>query len=241
MALPKIDSPIYELTLPMSKKQVRFRPFLVKEQRNLMMAMESNDKSTIEKNIKQVLHNCTLTENIEIDNLPIIDIEYYFIQLRARSVGEVVDNKYRCENPVDGTPCGNLMEVKMNLLEIEITDSGKDNSEIQITDKIMIKLSYPKFSALDTVKDTESPSDMAFEMILNSIEHIFDGEQFYYANETSKEELTEFIESLNQEQFSRIEEFFDNLPTLNKKVEIDCKKCGFHHTIEVEGLENFFG
>jgi hypothetical protein len=78
-------------------------------------------------------------------------------------------------------------------------------------------------------------------MILNSIEHIFDGEQFYYANETSKEELTEFIESLNQEQFSKIEEFFDNLPTLNKKVEIDCKKCGFHHTIEVEGLENFFG
>jgi len=241
MALPKIDSPIYELTLPMSKKQVRFRPFLVKEQRNLMMAMESNEKSTIEKNIKQVLHNCTLTENIDIDNLPIIDIEYYFIQLRARSVGEVVDNKYRCENPVDGNPCGNLMEVKMNLLEIQITESEKDNSEIQITDKIMIKLGYPKFSALDTVKDSESPSDMAFEMILNSVEHIFDGEQFYYANETSKEELTEFIESLNQEQFSRIEEFFDNLPTLNKKVEIDCSKCGFHHSIEVEGLENFFG
>jgi hypothetical protein len=241
MALPKIDSPIYELTLPMSKKQVRFRPFLVKEQRNLMMALESNEKSTIEKNIKQVLHNCTLTENIDIDNLPIIDIEYYFIQLRARSVGEVVDNKYRCENPVDGNPCGNLMEVKMNLLEIQITESEKDNSEIQINDKIMIKLGYPKFSALDTVKDTESPSDMAFEMILNSVEHIFDGEQFYYANETSKEELTEFIESLNQEQFSRIEEFFDNLPTLNKKVEIDCSKCGFHHSIEVEGLENFFG
>jgi hypothetical protein len=241
MALPKIDSPIYELTLPMSKKQVRFRPFLVKEQRNLMMALESNEKSTIEKNIKQVLHNCTLTENIDIDNLPIIDIEYYFIQLRARSVGEMVDNKYRCENLVNEDPCGNLMEVKINLLDIQITESEKDNSEIKITDKIMIKLSYPKFSALDTVKDSESPSDMAFEMILNSVEHIFDGEQFYYANETSKEELTEFIESLNQEQFSRIEEFFDNLPVLNKKVEIDCSKCGFHHSIEVEGLENFFG
>jgi hypothetical protein len=225
----------------MSKKQVRFRPFLVKEQRNLMMAMESNEKSTIEKNIKQVLHNCTLTENIDIDNLPIIDIEYYFIQLRARSVGEMVDNKYRCENLVNEDPCGNLMEVKINLLDIQITQSEKDNSEIQITDKIMIKLSYPKFSALDTVKDSESPSDMAFEMILNSVEHIFDGEQFYYANETSKEELTEFIESLNQEQFSKIEEFFDNLPVLNKRVEIDCSKCGFHHSIEVEGLENFFG
>jgi hypothetical protein len=241
MALPKIDSPVYELTLPMSKKQVRFRPFLVKEQRNLMMAMESSDKSTIEKNIKQVLHNCTLTTNIDIDDLPIIDIEYYFIQLRARSVGEVVENKYRCENPVDGDPCGNLMEIKMNLLDIQITESGEDKSEIQLTDKIMIKLAYPKFSALDTITDSESPSHVAFEMIINSIEHIFDGDEFYYAKETSKEELIEFIESLNQEQFSRIEEFFDDLPTLNKKVEVDCKKCGFHHTIEVEGLENFFG
>ena len=95
MALPKIDTPIYELTLPLSKKNIRFRPFLVKEQRNLMMAMESDDKDTIQKNIKQVLHNCTLTENVDIDSLPILDIEYYFIQLRARSVGEVVENKYR--------------------------------------------------------------------------------------------------------------------------------------------------
>jgi hypothetical protein len=241
MALPKIDSPIFELTLPMSKKLVRFRPFLVKEQRNLMMAMEANERETIEKNIKQVLHNCTLTENIDIDNLPIIDIEYYFIQLRARSVGEVVENKYRCENIVEEKACGNLMEVSINLLDIQITETQESKSEIQLTDKIMIKLSYPKFSALDLVKDTQSSTDMAFEMIVNSVEYIFDGEQFYYANESSKEEMVEFIESLNQEQFSRIEDFFDNLPVLNKKIEMDCKKCGFHHTIDVEGLENFFG
>jgi len=241
MALPKIDSPIFELTLPLSKKLVRFRPFLVKEQRNLMMAMEADERETIEKNIKQVLHNCTLTENIDIDNLPIIDIEYYFIQLRARSVGEVVQNKYRCENKVEDKSCGNLMEVNINLLDIKITESQENNSEVQLTDNIMIKLGYPKFSALDSVKDSKSSTDIAFEMIVNSVEHIFDGEQFYYANETSKEELIEFIESLNQEQFSRIEDFFDNLPVLNKRIEMDCKKCGFHHTIEVEGLENFFG
>jgi hypothetical protein len=241
MALPKIDSPIFELTLPLSKKLVRFRPFLVKEQRNLMMAMEADEKETIEKNIKQVLHNCTLTENIDIDDLPIIDIEYYFIQLRARSVGEVVQNKYRCENKVEDKSCGNLMEVNINLLDIKITESQESNSEIQLTDKIMIKLSYPKFSALDSVKNSKSSTDIAFEMIVNSVEHIFDGEQFYYANETTKEELIEFIESLNQEQFSKIEDFFDNLPVLNKQIEMDCKKCGFHHTIEVEGLENFFG
>ena len=241
MALPKIDTPIYELTLPLSKKHIRFRPFLVKEQRNLMMAMESEDRDTIEKNIKQVLHNCTMTENIDIDSLPIIDIEYYFIQLRARSVGEVVDNKYKCENPVGDTTCGNLMDVKFNLLDIQITKNGDIKDEIQLTDTISIKLGYPKFSSLNAVSDAESATDMAFNMIVDSVIHIFDGEQFFYANETSPGEIMEFIESLNQEQFAKIEEFFDNLPTLNKKIEMDCKKCGFHHAIEVEGLENFFG
>lgn len=240
MALPKIDTPIYELTLPLSKKNIRFRPFLVKEQRNLMMAMESDDKDTIQKNIKQVLHNCTLTENVDIDSLPILDIEYYFIQLRARSVGEVVENKYRCENIVDDKPCGHLMENSFNLLDIKVSQSDiKD--EIQLTDKISIKLSYPRFSVLDASQNIETATDMAFEMIISSIIHIFDGEQFYYANEVAKEELVEFVESLNTEQFSKIEDFFDNLPKLNKTIEMDCGKCGFHHTIEVEGLENFFG
>jgi len=240
MALPKIDAPVYELTLPLSKKQIRFRPFLVKEQRNLMMAMESEDKETMEKNIKQVLHNCTLTENVDIDSLPIVDVEYYFIQLRARSVGEVVDNKYRCENVVEDKPCGNMMNVKFNLLDIKV-DHNDIKDEIQLTDQISIKLGYPKFSVLDASKNIETATDMAFEMIISSIISIYDGEQFYYANETSKEELVEFIESLNQEQFSKIEEFFNNLPKLNKTLEMDCGKCGFHHTIEVEGLENFFG
>jgi hypothetical protein len=240
MALPKIDAPIYELTLPLSKKQIRFRPFLVKEQRNLMMAMESDDKDTIEKNIKQVLHNCTLTEKVDIDSLPIVDVEYYFIQLRARSVGEVVENKYRCENVVEDKTCGNLMDVKFNLLDIKI-DKGDIKDEIQLTDKISVKLSYPRFSVLDASKNIETATDMAFEMIVSSVVHIFDGEQFYYANEVAKEELVDFIESLNQEQFSKIEDFFSNLPKLNKTLEMDCGKCGFHHKIEVEGLENFFG
>jgi len=240
MALPKIDAPIYELTLPLSKKHIRFRPFLVKEQRNLMMAMESDDKETMEKNIKQVLHNCTLTENVDIDSLPIVDVEYYFIQLRARSVGEVVENKYRCENIVDDKACGNMMDVKFNLLDIKV-DHNDIKDEIQLTDRISIKLAYPKFSVLDASKNIETATDMAFEMIISSIVNIYDGEQFYYANEVDKQELIEFVESLNQEQFGKIEDFFSNLPKLNKTLEMDCGKCGFHHTIEVEGLENFFG
>ena len=238
MALPKIDAPIYELELPLSKKHIRFRPFLVKEQRNLMMAMESDDKGNIEKNIRQVLHNCTLTEGIEIDDLPILDVEYYFLQLRARSVGEVVENKYKCENLVDEKPCGNLMESNLNLLDIKVNMPENQSDVIQLNNKLSIKLKYPEFSILSA--DISSATDLAFSMIVNSIEYIFDGEQYYYAKESSIEELTEFVESLNQQQFTKIEDFFTNLPTLNKTIEMDCKKCGFHHTIEVEGLESFF-
>ena len=239
MALPKIDAPVYELDLPLSKKHIRFRPFLVKEQRNLMMALESDDKGNIEKNVRQVLHNCTLTEGIEIDDLPILDVEYYFLQLRARSVGEVVENKYKCENLVDEKPCGNLMESNLNLLDIKVNMPENQSDVIQLNNKLSIKLKYPEFSILSA--DISSATDLAFSMIVNSIEYIFDGEQYYYAKESSSEELTEFVESLNQQQFSKIEDFFSNLPTLNKNIQMDCNKCGFHHTIEVEGLESFFG
>jgi hypothetical protein len=239
MALPKIDAPVYELDLPLSKKHIRFRPFLVKEQRNLMMALESDDKGNIEKNVRQVLHNCTLTEGIEIDDLPILDVEYYFLQLRARSVGEVVENKYKCENLVDEKPCGNLMESNLNLLDIKVNMPENQSDVIQLNNKLSIKLKYPEFSILSA--DISSATDLAFSMIVNSIEYIFDGEQYYYAKESSPEELTEFVESLNQQQFSKIEDFFSNLPTLNKNIQMDCNKCGFHHTIEVEGLESFFG
>jgi len=240
MALPKIDTPVYDLDLPLSKKHIRFRPFLVKEQKNLMMAMEADDKETIERNIRQVLTNCTLTENFDVDRLPVIDVEYYFINLRARSVGEIVENKYICTNDVDGKQCGNKMDTKFNLLDITVDIDPNAKDIISITDKISIKLKYPEFSLIDKLKQKESAVDIAFEVVVDSIEYIFDGEQYYHANDTSKEELLEFIESLNQEQFSKLESFFDNLPKMNRKVEMKCSKCGFDHTISMEGLESFF-
>jgi len=240
MALPKIDTPVYDLELPLSKKKIRFRPFLVKEQRNLLMAMESDDKETIERNIRQVLHNCTLTEGLDIDRLPIIDVEFYFLNLRARSIGEIVQSRYRCENVVEEKTCGNLMTAELNILEIHPDMTNVVNDIIQINNAISVKLKYPEFSVLERANKFESITDMAFDMIAESVEYIFDGEQYYYASESEPDEIIEFIESLSQEQFSKIENFFNNLPKLNKKIEMDCKKCNFHHTIEVEGLDSFF-
>ena len=240
MALPKIDVPIYELNLPLSKKHVKFRPFLVKEQKNLMMALASDEREDIERNIKQVLNNCTLTENIDIDKLPVVDVEYYFIQLRARSVGEVVENDYICTNIVDDKQCGGKMKGKLNLLDITVDVNPDRKDTFQINDKISIKMKYPEFSLVDRLKNKETAVDVAFEVIVDSIEWIFDGEQYYHAHETSREELMQFIESLNQEQFSKLEEFFNDLPVLNRKMEMKCPKCSFDHSITMEGLESFF-
>jgi hypothetical protein len=241
MALPKLDTPTYEIELPLSKKKIKYRPFLVKEQRNLLMAIESSETSTIHQNVKDILHNCTLTEDIDIEKLPIIDVEYYFINLRAKSVGEIVESKYKCNNEVDGKVCGNLMEKEINLLDIEVEKNDSISPEIQLTDKISIKLKYPEFGILHDSIKYENITETTFNMIAKSIEYIYDGEQFYYGSEAQPGEMLEFVEGMNQSQFAKVEDFFNNLPKLKEVIEIECSKCGFHHKIEAEGLESFFG
>lgn len=239
--LPKIDTPVYELELPLSKKVIKFRPFLVKEQRNLLMAMESDESDTIIKNIKQILINCTLSDNINFDDLPVVDIEYYFLNLRARSSGEIVDLKYICNNEVDGKECGNTMETSINILEVKVDGYEPDKNLIDIGSNIVIKLKYPRFGVVKDFENVTDITELAIKMIADSIEYIFDGEQYYYSSDVPQDELIQFIESLNQNQFEKLEKFFDNIPKLQKDINIKCSKCGFPHVIHVEGLEDFFG
>lgn len=239
MALPKIDVPVYEIELPLSKRVVKFRPFLVKEQKNLLMALEADDADTIERNIKQVLINCTISEDVIIGELPIVDVEYYFLNLRARSVGEVVELKYRCNNEFNGKTCDNIMESSLNILDLKVNVPG-NNNEIQLTDSIVVKLKYPQFDAIKNNSQTDDLVDLALGMIVDSIDYIYDGEQFYYASETDRSELVQFVEQLNQSQFNKLEEFFNSLPAIEKTLQLKCSKCGFEHTITVEGLESFF-
>ena len=241
MALPKIDVPTYNIELPVSKKKIKYRPFLVKEQKNLLMAMEANDSETIHNAIRDVLNNCTMTPDFKIDETPIIDIEYYFLQLRAKSVGEIVESRYRCNNVVDDRICNNVMEENVNLNDISVDMDPTISPEIQITDKLVVKFKYPQFGMVKNAMKYDDEVDLTFHMIAQSIESVFDGDQYYYAKEQTTEELMEFVESLNQEQFSKIENFFENLPKLKKTLDITCKKCGYHHNIDIEGIESFFG
>jgi hypothetical protein len=241
MALPKLEVPTYELELPLSKKYIKFRPYLVKEQKSLMMAMESSDAKTIQHNVREILNVCTLNKDVDIDELPIIDIEYYFLQLRAKSVGEVADSKYRCNNEVEDKVCGNIMEAKIDLTQIMPVQEEYVDPEIQLNDQIMIRMKYPPFKLISDSIEMDDITEVTFHMIANSIEYIYDGDQFHYARDQTTEDLVDFIEQLSQEQFEKLEKFFNSVPKLKKDLDITCSKCGFEHHLHVEGLESFFG
>lgn len=239
MALPRIDVPTYDITLPISKQAIRFRPFLVKEQKILLMANEASDRDTIIRAIKQVLQNCTISK-IEIDKFPILDIEYYFLHLRARSIGEVIELKYKCENVVNGEICGSNLDVQFNLLDVQLENIENFSDVVMINSDIGIKFKYPDFSLYSSIKEDIDLSELFLDIIINSIDYIFEGDTINYAHETSKEELNDFLDALTQEQFQKIEEYFKNLPVLKKEVKTNCKKCGYEHEIKVENIESFF-
>lgn len=240
MNLPKINAPIYEIELPISKKKIKYRPFTVKEQKILLMAVENEESIFTQNNIKQILSNCSI-EDINIDFLPIIDVEYFFINLRARSVGEEIETKYRCENELDdGTICGNLMEVKYDLLSIK-PEEQEYTDTIQLTQTIGVKLTQPSYSVLEKIKTSKNMSELTFDFIISCMEYIYDTDSVYHTNEYKKEEMYEFLESLSVEQFKMIENYFTRMPKMQKKLDIKCSKCGFEHKIVIEGLENFFG
>ncbi|HCC73137.1 MAG TPA: baseplate protein [Methylophilaceae bacterium] len=244
MALPKIDVPVYDVKLVSLNKKVKFRPFLVKEQKLLLMASEASNADDTINAIKQILKNCVLSE-INIDDLPVFDLEYLFINLRARSVAEVVELKYQCNNTVkddenNEKKCGTVNEMNINLLEIQPTSSPNHNKKIQINDNFGIMMKYPTFEIAQKAIE-KNELDAFMELVTSSIDYVFDKENMYYAKDSSKEELVEFIENLQQKDLEKIKNFFDTMPKLKKTIHYKCKKCKYEEDIPLEGLQNFFG
>lgn len=244
MALPKIDTPVYETKLISTGKKVRFRPFLVKEQKLFLMASQSDDAKEVVNTIKQVLRNCIL-DDVDIDLLPMFDLEHLFLQLRARSVGEVVNLKYNCNNDVpslkDGTgttKCNGVVKVDINLLEIEPIKGENHSTKIELSDKMGIVMKYPSFSVLEKVQ-IDNEADL-FQLVIACIDFIYDEDQLYYAKDTTVEELTEFVENMQQADVMKIQQFFATMPKLEKKFDFVCPKCGYKENISIEGIQNFF-
>ena len=245
--LPKIDVPIYELELPLSKKRVKFRPFLVKEEKILMMAMESDTDDSTMLAIKQIITNCCLSDNVDIETLPITDLEYFFLNLRARSVGEIVDLQYKCNNKVkdeesgEEKDCGNVVKLEVNVLDIKPEISENHTTKIPLSPNMGIVMRYPSFKMVeDNAKLEGGEIEKLMSILLNCIESVYTEDSIFYTKDISKEELSEFVENLTRDQFAKVQEFFDTMPKIKKQLDFTCKKCGYHETINVEGLQSFF-
>ena len=241
--LPKIDIPIYETNLISNGNLIRFRPFLVKEQKLFLMASESEDQKETINTIKQVLRNCIL-DDIDVDKMATFDIEYLFLQLRARSVGEVVNLRFTCNNTSkdnETEKCGNTVQIDVNVLDVKPEINSEHNNKIEITDKIGIVLKYPTFGAVDIMDINTQDMEQILNVIISCVDYIYDDEQIYYGKDTSKEELREFIENLRQPDLEKISQFFNTLPKMKKELEFNCNKCGYKEILHLEGIQSFFG
>jgi len=241
--LPKLDIPIYEVTLISTGKPVRFRPFLVKEQKLFLMAAESDDQKETVNVIRQVLKNCILDE-IDVDNLPTFDLEFLFMNLRARSVEEVVDLKYKCNNTVkdengEDKKCNGSVEFKLNLLEVQPTKNPEHVNKIQLSDNLGICLKYPTFEMIQKY-EAMNENDVMLNVLMDCVDYIYDKEQVYYAKDSTKEELTDFIDNFQQGHLEKIKIFFDTMPEIKKDVHFKCPKCAYEEDIEIKGMQNFF-
>jgi DNA-directed RNA polymerase subunit M/transcription elongation factor TFIIS len=239
--LPKIDIPIYETKLISNGEVIRFRPFLVKEQKLFLMAGESDDPTETIKAIKQVLRNCIL-DDVDIENMATFDIEYLFLQLRARSVGEVASLRFTCNNNISETEkCGNNVKVDVNVLDINPEKNKDHSNKIPITDTVGIVLKYPTFNSLDISNLNTDNIEQILEIIVSCIDYIYDADNVYYAKDTPKQELVEFIENLKQADLEKVSTFFNTLPKVKKDVDFQCEKCGYKEVLTLEGIQSFFG
>lgn len=239
MALPKIEHPIYEVYLKSLDRKVKFRPFLVKEEKLLLIAKESEDSSIdIKTAIKQVIQNCCLEENFDVDNLPLFDLEMFFVHLRIRSVGESAKLSFTCHNVVDEKECGAITDYSLDLSKVYYDVPENHSQIVKITDTVGIKLKYPTISVIsDDIVDEYTAT---LKVILDNVEYIYDADSVYKRDTISEEELIAFLDELTVDQIQEVRNFFTNSPKAVLEDNIECKKCGFNHSIKIGELYSFF-
>ena len=237
MPLPKIVTPSFELTLPSTGKKIKYRPFLVKEEKILILAIESNSMKDITRAIKDILKNCILTKGIKVDELPTFDIEYLFLNIRARSIGESIDLVITCPDD-EKTKVNSTIYID----EIEVKKNDEHDINIKIDDTYTMKMKYPSLDQfIDENFVFEGQSDNSFEIIASCIDMVYSEEEAWEAKDCSKKELLEFVEQLNSMQFKQIEKFFDTMPQLSHEIEVENPNTKVKSTVKLEGLASFFG
>lgn len=240
MALPKIDVPTYDLTLPTSKETIKLRPFSVKEEKLLLLALESKDQNEIINTVKQVVNNCIVSGKFDVNKSPFFEVDFVFIFLRAKSIGDKVAVKLTCNNVIeDGSTCGNLFPAELDVSNCELINDNPVSDDIKLGNGKGVKLKYPGYGAMKKI-DGGLDIDRKINIVVNSIDYIYDKDGVYSSKDHTKEELHEFIEGLTEENFRRLEEFVDNFPSFAVRIEATCNKCGFEHKVRYTDFADFF-
>ena len=238
MPLPTISTPTYELEIPSIKKTIKYRPFLVKEEKILIIAMESEDSKQIADAVKNVISNCLITRGIKIEKLSTFDIEYLFLNIRGKSVGETVDVLITC--PDDGVT---KVPVSINLDEIKVEVSDQHSRDIKLVDALTMRMKYPSMQEFikSNFSNTNDVSvDDTFDLICSCIEQVYSEEESWNASDFSNKDLIQFLEQLTSNQFKEIEKFFETMPKLSHTVNLKNPNTDVESTVVLEGLSSFF-
>ena len=238
MPLPKIATPTYELELPSTKQSIKFRPFLVKEEKLLVLALESEDTKNITTAIKTVIKNCISTRGIKVETLPTFDIEYLFLNIRGKSVGEEVEVSLIA--PDDGET---TVTVKIDLEDIKVVETEGHDKQIRLDDNLMMEMKYPSLDQFikNNFDFNDTGVDKSFELIATCIDKIYNEEEVWSTEDVSRKEIIDFLEQMSSAQFKKIEKFFDTMPKLSHSVEIKNPVTKVKSTVVLEGLSSFFG
>ena len=239
MPLPKISTPTYELTLPSTGKPIQYRPFLVKEEKVLVIALESEDTKQITTAIKNVIKSCIQTRGVKVESLPTFDIEYLFLNIRGKSVGEVVEVNLVCPDDNETT-----VKAEINLDDIQVEKTEGHTNKIKIDNEIMMEMKYPSLDEfIKNNFDMSGGSDMdqSFELIASCIDKIYTVDEVWTAADCTKKEIRDFLEQMNSSQFKEIENFYTTMPKLSHTLEITNPKTKVTSEVVLEGLASFFG
>ncbi len=237
MALPKIETPTYELTLPSQDIKVQYRPFLVKEEKILLMASETGGQKDMIQAVKDIVSACTFNK-INASTLPIFDLEYLLLQIRAKSVGEVSKFKILC--PDDKKTYANA-EIDLSKVEVQVDDNHTNKVLLDENRKLGVVFTYPTIDSVSVGENIKADSKTLFNVLVNCIDHIYEGDKIYPAAESTKEELDQFVEDLTQEQFETFRHFFETMPKLKHDVEIENPNTKVKSKVTLQGIQDFFG
>lgn len=240
MDLPKIDLPVYELKLPSSNKPVRIRPFIVKEEKLLLMAVESNDQNSIIQTTKQIVNNCLIDNDVNIEKLPFFDVDYLFIALRAKSIGEKITVDFICNMIHEDAKCGMRFPVDIDITNCEVKKRDDISNIIRLTDKISFKMKYPSYEVMKRFNDSDDAITKKVKIMAASIDQIVDGDKIMSSKDFTRDQLEEYIESFTEEQYKKLEIFVDNFPSFVIKAGNTCPRCNHKHNVEYTDFASFF-